>query len=233
MAQQGQWIAQLMTQNLQQGARVQAAQEPPVPAKAQLQVPEYNGDQCYSAWHEQFLTCTEGCTEEERGSKLVAALRGKAANVLTMLRQQQKPKTYQELNGILSKTFNKETSFWQRKRDFETLQQKETQSVQDFALELEHVGRQYMVTHDERDIQEVLVTAFVRGLRDRSAAQQLAFSHCDTLADAMRNLNRGLLLSGEPPAKRTRTVVIEEVDAEELEEAYVEDHEEDEEADDY
>lgn len=139
----------------------------------------------------------------------------------------------QELNEILSKTFNKETSFWQRKRDFETLQQKETQSVQDFALELEHVGRQYMVTLNERDIQEALVTAFVRGLRDRTVARRLAFSQSDTLADAMRNLNRGMLLSEEPPAKRTRTVVIEEVDAEEFEEAYDEDYEEDEEADDY
>lgn len=60
MAQQGQWIAQLMTQNLQQGARVQAAQEPSVQAKAQLQVPEYNGDQCYLTWREQFLVITKG-----------------------------------------------------------------------------------------------------------------------------------------------------------------------------
>lgn len=173
--------------------------------RPRVRIPHYEGDQCYSVFRAQFMALTSQMTEQERGQRLLEALRGKAATVLTMLQQQQRDVTFTNLDDILARTFSMPKSLWQRKRDFEELKQQEGQSLHDFAQNVERIGREYMVTHTESDLQEALVTAFVKGLKDKSAAAKLAFAPVDNLQDALKHLNRGLLLcTEEPPTKKVR-----------------------------
>jgi len=180
---------------------------PVVPPAPVLKVPEYDGSQCYTMFRAQFVAITAGLTKEEQGARLLAALRGKAMMVLPMLDQQQKEPNFDNLDTILTKTFSSVRSLWERKREFETLQQQPDQKIQHFAQEVERVGREYMVTHAEPDLQEALVTAFVKGLADKTAADRLAYAPCNTLEEAVRHLNRGLLLSAQDQStKKVRFV---------------------------
>jgi len=166
-----------------------------------VRVPEYDGTLCYTMFRAQFVVLTSGMSKEEQGARLLGALRGKAMMVLPMLDQQQKEANFDNLDAILTKTFSSVKSLWERKREFETLQQKPDQKIQEFAQEVERVGREYMVTHAEPDLQEALVTAFVKGLTDKDAANRLAYAPCNTLEEAVRHLNRGLLLSVDKSKK--------------------------------
>lgn len=173
--------------------------------KRKIKIPDYDGTQCYTHFRAQFIALTSKMTEEEKGQRLLECLKGKAVTVLNMLEQQKKALTYVNLDEILTRTFTLPQSIWQRKRAFEELKQKPDQSLQDYAQDIERVGREYMVTHVESDLQEALVSQFIKGLLDRSAASKLAFAPVDTLQDAVKHLNRGLLLCGEePPTKKVR-----------------------------
>lgn len=193
-------LLQLVTQLLGQQAAPARQEE-----KRKVKIPDYDGTQCYTHFRAQFIALTSRMTEVEKGQRLLECLKGKSVIVLNMLVQQSKALTYTNLDEILTRTFSMPQSIWQRKRAFEELKQKTEQSLQDYAQDVERIGREYMVTHVESDLQEALVSQFIKGLLDRSAASKLAFAPVDTLQDAVKHLNRGLLLCGEePPAKKVR-----------------------------
>jgi len=69
-------------------------------------VPEYDRTSCYTLWQNQFQALTKHCSEEQKATKMVEALRGQALVALSMLQQQGKEPNYQHLDDKLTKTFS-------------------------------------------------------------------------------------------------------------------------------
>lgn len=174
----------------------------------QTRVPNYDGTTCYSLYKMQFDIIAEdnNWNQQQKRSNLIRSIQGKAIGALEILRKQGKEITYDNLNTTLERMFTQTKSRWELKREFEDLKQKPEQTIRDFALEVEQAGRAFMTADKEEDVQEAMVTVFIKGMLDKRAAHGLTFTPSDTLENAIKHLNRRLDLQSalEPPTKRIR-----------------------------
>ena len=159
------------------------------------------------------MALTTNLTEEERGRRLLGALLGRATSVILMLERRAQPSTFSNLDQLLTKNFGTEVTRAQLQRNFETLEQKEGQSLLEFAREVERVGREHLLHATEEDLQEQLIAQFSKGLADPEQTARVAYAQCATLQETLSLLARAeSRQKGKPPTKRVRLTQVTETE---------------------
>lgn len=181
--------------------------------RKQAKAKDYDGTMDYAIYRVQFqkLAQNNKWTELDKETALIGALTGEAAKVINNLHHRNMPITFHNLDEALLKSFAREQSLWERKLAFESITQSDTQTIGEFAREIEIKGRAYMRDMQEKDIQEALVERFINGLSNEEAKTGLAYASIPTLHEAITSVNRGMTMRIKgPPAKKVRLTRAEE-----------------------
>lgn len=70
---------------------------------------------------------------------------GNATDIIANFKHQEVPITHESLDEALIRTFGRSASMWERKKDFNTLEQEKDQTDTQFFRQVERLGRAYPI----------------------------------------------------------------------------------------
>ena len=149
----------------------------------------YDGTTNYTTFKAQFeqIAKDEGWTEQDMGKYLNQSLIGSAIKTVEQLVKERIPITYHSLDTALTKRFAVIKTLAQARKDFLDLKQGETQSITDFAKEVEIAGKAYLPGDlaDPYDTMQFVI-AFSKGLRLTEDQEIFRYAEPSSLQDAVR-----------------------------------------------
>ena len=178
---------QIQQQNQQMQLLIEATLNSHRSTQSKPLIQTYDGTQDYNVYRAQFnvIAQNQNWTDMQKRDELIPKLTGKAAQVLARLVENHDVITYQILDEALVKGCSVRKSQHQKEAEFYTAKQKSDQSEEDFARQVEILGRECFPELSEERIQSQLFKVFVKGLQNTELQAGLKFTPVATLDAAL------------------------------------------------
>ncbi|KAF6211273.1 hypothetical protein GE061_014390 [Apolygus lucorum] len=155
------------------------------------------------AGHLDIVSAANGWSVERKGQKLASALRGPALGVVLAMVPPEDRMNFICLSTVLKLRFGQEHLSLKWQSELQSKEQRPSESLADFALDIERIVRLATPNWPEQCRDEVALHAFLRGLRDQGAKKILSCYAPRTLQDA---LTRAQLMEGQSYSKKELSI---------------------------